>query len=757
MEKIYRLKDFPISEESLMLQETLFHNANGYLGVRGALEEGLPEDFNTMRGTYINGFYDVIQKPQSEGLCNLVEEKDTMLNIADFQSVDIFFDNEEFSMLDKKASEICRVLDMDAGVTERSLIYRTKNGKRIRLNFKRMASFVRKNIFTIEIKLTSLDDDCDVRICSYQNALVHNYSNPQDPRVGQNGSLLLCPSMNIEEDGATVLGCHTLVSGLSVCTAIKHDYPTRFKESISFDEKAFSYLSTYVGTLKRGIETRLVKYVAVCDSRREMYPDKVVLNYLSDSFGSIDKLYDEQKAYLKDFWDRSLLEIETDDDSGLAMIFNQYQLLQSVGSDGICGTASKGLSGEGYEGHYFWDTEIYILPFLSCTNPDLARKQLEYRFETLGFARENAKLLGHKSGALFPWRTISGRECSGFFPAGSAQYHINGDISYAVVQYYLMTGDINFLASKGAEILIETARLWLDIGNYDGDKFVINDVTGPDEYTCIVNNNYYTNACAKNNLLWAVNAVKILSRSDLWEGLKDKLGVKNEELDDFQRAADSMFLPYDDELRINPQDDSFLQKPLWDFDNTPRENYPLLLHYHPLYLYRHQVCKQADTVLAYFLFDGIESKETMLSSFEYYEKITTHDSSLSNCIFSIVAARLGLKDKAISYFGDSIRSDLVNGHGNTGDGIHTANMGGSFMTIVYGFAGMTVKESEISFAPIIPDNWRSYAFRIGYLGRKLKVSVDKRRVLIELLSGDELDIKLFSQNLRLVDKVEVNL
>ncbi len=756
MKKIYRLKDFPIDEKTLMLQETLFHNANGYLGVRGNLEEGLPQQLNTMRGTYLNGFYDVIPMKQSESLCNLVEEKDTMLNVADFQGIDLVLDGERVTMLDGRAGELCRTLDMDAGTTERSFVWNTEGGKRIKISFRRMASFVRKNIFTIECRICA-DADCELEIHSQQKALVRNYSNPADPRVGQNTRLLLCPTAHMLENGASVLECRTTVSGLRVCTAVRHELSQNMSGSISYDENEHSYTASWSGSLKKGEELRFVKYAAVCDSRREAEPVNAALAYLADSFGKLAELYAEQAEYLKSFWEHSLLRIETDDDSGLAMIFNQYQLLQSAGRDGISGTASKGLSGEGYEGHYFWDTGIYILPFLSCTNPELARYQLGYRYATLELARENARLLGHKSGVLFPWRTVSGRECSGFFPAGSAQYHINGDIAYAVVQYYLMTGDVDYLAAEGAEILIETARLWVDAGNYSKGKFVINDVTGPDEYTCIVNNNYYTNASAKYNLTWAVKAARLLSNCGRWEKLAARLGVSSEELEGFSKAADAMFLPYDETLGINPQDDSFLSKPLWDFENTPRENYPLLLHYHPLYLYRHQVCKQADTVLAYFLFDGIESRETMLASYEYYEKLTTHDSSLSNCVFSIVAARLGLKDKARSYFGDSIRSDLVNSHGNTGDGIHTANMGGSYMTIVYGFAGMRVTESGISFAPSIPDDWRSYSFRIGYMGRRLEISVDAEKATVELLSGEALDIKLFGRTVRLNDKTEAGI
>ena len=310
------------------------------------------------------------------------------------------------------------------------------------------------------------------------------------------------------------------------------------------------------------------------------------------------------------------------------------------------------------------------------------------------------------------------------------------------MKYYLATGDTEYLIKEGAEILIETARLWCDVGNWYDGKFMINDVTGPDEYTCIVNNNYYTNACAKYNLNWAVKAANILRKMDAFHALADKLALRDEELDEFQRAADAMYLPYNEKLGINPQDDSFLQKPIWDLKNTPKENFPLLLHYHPLVLYRHQVCKQADTVLAYYLFDGLEDRETVARSFAYYEPITTHDSSLSTCIFSIVASSLGEKEKAWNYFGSSVTLDLQNKHGNTGDGIHTANMGGSYMVIVNGFAGVRIQEDGLHMAPYLPAAWSGYRFQMQYRGSSLELSVHKTGYCISLLNDVPVTILL---------------
>ena len=430
----------------------------------------------------------------------------------------------------------------------------------------------------------------------------------------------------------------------------------------------------------------------------------------------------------------------------MAVRYNLYQLLQSAGKDEHSNIAAKGLSGEGYEGHYFWDTEMYMQPFFTLTNPEISANLIAYRYSILDAARENARIMGHRKGALYPWRTISGAECSGFFPAGSAQYHIDGDIAYAVTAYYLATGDLELMAEKGAEIIFETARLWMDAGNFHRGKFYINDVTGPDEYTCLVNNNYYTNAGAQYNLHWAVRFYELLEEAGKLAPVADKIGLKPEEIEEFRKTEESMYLPYDEETGINPQDDSFLQKEVWDIKGTPADKFPLLLHYHPLCLYRYQVCKQADTVLAHFIYEDAQDLETIRKSFAYYENVTTHDSSLSTCIFSIVASKLGLKEKAYDYFGDSAKLDLFNLHHNTKDGIHTANMGGNYMAVVYGFGGLRLKETGICFAPVLPGKWDSYTFKINYRGSHIQVFAGRDKTVFTLEKGEPRDCLLYTSD-----------
>jgi len=739
--RVYRIENFPITPAAIQVQETLFHNANGYLGVRGTLEEGVPAGTDTMRGTYINGFYDIVPMKQAEKLYGLVEDKESMLNAADAQTIRFTLEGERFSMAEGRVLEIERALDMDAGTTLRRVVWRSSGGREAEFRFVRMASFDWPSLFTIDCAVTPLNFSGKIEIESTHCALVRNYSSPDDPRLGE-GGCYLHPDGQVIDGDMSFLAARTGTSGLALCSGVAHDLSLPADARIAYDEARHEAAFRFSLRLEQGQTLRLTKYAVFCDSIRESDPLEASRREMARSRGRIDEVYRAQREYLARFWESAEVSISGNDGDDRSMQFNLYQLLQAAGRDGKCSIAAKGLSGEGYEGHYFWDTEMYMMPFFTLAMPNLARKLLGYRYAILDKARENARILGHKKGALYPWRTIAGRECGGYFPSGTAQYHIDGDIAYAVAAYYLATGDLDYLKAQGAEILLETARLWIDVGCWYKGNFRINDVTGPDEYTCIVNNNYYTNACAHYNLRWAVKAAEILKTEGAFDAWAARLNVAAGELEGFTKAADAMFLPYDEGVGINPQDDSFLQKPVWDLAATPAENHPLLMHYHPLHLYRYQVCKQADTVLAYCLFDGIESPEVMRRSFEYYEKITTHDSSLSNCIFSIAACRLGLKDKALSYFGDSLGLDLLNTHHNTKDGVHTANMGGCYMAVVQGFAGLRIGEDGPSLDPFLPEKWTGYRFRFQYRGSRLQFAMDKAGASVTLLEGSAVRLRL---------------
>ena len=352
------------------------------------------------------------------------------------------------------------------------------------------------------------------------------------------------------------------------------------------------------------------------------------------------------------------------------------------------------MTGEGYEGHYFGDTEIYMEPLFLYTKPEIAEQLLLYRYHTLPQARERARTLHHR-GALFPWRTINGHEASAYFPAGTAQYHINADIAYAIKKYVSVTGDDGFLRDYGAEIIFETARFWADLADYiPGKGYCLNEATGPDEYTACVNNNSYTNYMAIEHLEYAVEASESLKTNNPREYtiLAEKIGIAEKEIEKWREIAAEIYLPESREDGVIPQDDTFLEKALWDFDGTPQENYPLLLHYHPL---------------------------------------TTGDSSLSFCIQSIMAAEIGCIKKAHDYFIKSARIDLDDINKNVKDGIHAAAMGGTWLTLVYGFAGLRDNGDCLAFDPKLPPEWELLSFSLQYKRRVLKITIYPEKTYID--------------------------
>lgn len=753
MNDVYMIDNLSLDQESLLLNETIFHNANGYIGIRSNFEEGYGRGIDTIRGSYINGIYDFAKMSQAEKLCGLAEEKQTMLNVADTQGIQLDIDGERFSMFEGRILDSSRFLHMGEGYTARQIRWQSPAGHQVEILLRRMTSFVELPLFTIEYVVRALNFCGRLRFVSTHIGDVQNYCNPDDPRVaGERFQYLIPVSAGMEGD-VSVAVTDTSSSGLTVCTAVKHRLSVE-AEGVS-EIVGHGSRTIFEVDIEQGQSVTLEKYTVFTDSIRFSDCRRAALEEMEKVWSRpLEVHYAEQKAYMNDFWSRSMLEIKGDDDLSIALKYNMYQLLQSAGKDEYCNIAAKGLSGEGYEGHYFWDTEMYMQPFFTLTNPEISRNLIAYRYSILDAARENARILGHKKGALYPWRTIMGKECSGYFPSGTAQYHIDGDIAYSAVAYYLATKDLDFMTEKGAEIVFETARLWMDTGHFYKGQFRIHDVTGPDEYTCMVNNNYFTNASAQYNLHWAVRFYELLSEMGKTEPM-ERIGLTAEEVAEFRHAEECMYLPYDEELGINPQDDSFLQKPVWDFENTPKENYPLLLHYHPLHLYRFQVCKQADTVLAHFIYEDAQSIETIRKSFDYYEKITTHDSSLSTCIYSIVAAKLGDVDKAYDYFGDSAKLDLFNLHHNTRDGIHTANMGGNYMAVVYGFGGLRLKESGIWFAPQLPKQWESYRFQVLYEGSRILVETDREKTVFTLNSGEAKNIYVYGKKYTLESQITI--
>ncbi|GKU27526.1 glycoside hydrolase family 65 protein [Clostridium folliculivorans] len=730
MENEWIISDNSLEEKDLLKNESLFNVSNGYLGVRGNFEEKYPENYKTIRGTYINAFYEDAPIQYGEKAYAFPETMQKIVNVTDSQDIDIIINNEKFSVFQGTIKAFNRYVDIKKGCYIREIQWVSPLGKELKIKITRMASLKYLELFVINYEIEKVNFDEDIIIESSINGNVANFTDENDPRVGSDHAKILSVKSITAEKEVMQIVSETANSKNIVAVTTRHRCDAYNELSVKNTEKS-AVAIVRIATGSKIIN--FTKYNVYTDSRRHENVESFGFE-IAEKLSSIpfEKLRETQEEYLNKFWSLADINIVGDEKLHQGLKYNLYQLLQAVGKEEKSNITAKGLSGEGYEGHYFWDTEIYILPFFTLCYPELAKGLLRYRYNILDGARERAIEMGHKKGAAYPWRTIIGKECSSYFPAGTAQYHINGDIAYSYVQYYLATGDFDFVKEFGAEVIFETARIWLEIGHFDKDLFKIDAVTGPDEYTAIVNNNYYTNVMAKYNLKWAVKFYNELKGKDekILESLSNKIGITEEEVKNFENAYINMYLPYNEELKINAQDDTFLSKAVWDFENTPKENYPLLLNYHPLTIYRYQVLKQADTVLAHFLVEDEADFSTIKNSYDYYEKLTTHDSSLSCAAYSIMASKVGYPSLAYKYFIETARLDLDDTHGNTKDGIHTANMGGTWMSIVYGFAGLRIKEDYISLSPKLPDIWNELSFGFSYKGNHIKVYMKKDKTVI---------------------------
>lgn len=740
------LRETAFDPATNFLHETLFALGNGYIGLRGCHEEGYSGPAGTsLDGTYLNGFYESEAIAYPEAAFGFAKTNQFMLNVPNAKGITLYVGEERFDLMEGTLDSYERKLDFRTGVLERSVEWTSPSGRRLSLVSRRVVSFTHKHLFAIDYAITPLNFSGRLLLVSQIDGAVSNQEAGDDPRVGSAVSGPALHLQSVEQGGSfSSISQRTHNSGFTLVSAIDNLVfcggavaPSPFQDGQRIGQE-------FVVEADAGQTVRLTKYGVYYSSRD--YPAEhlsaLARQALAEAKAAgFEALCDAQRHYLANFWQQADVEIAGDDALQQGMRFNQFHLLQSVGRDGKTNIAAKGVTGEGYEGHYFWDTEIYIFPFFLYSKPEIAKKLLEYRYAGLEKARERARQLSHAKGALYPWRTIAGDECSAYFPAGTAQYHINADIAYSIKLYYEATGDLDYMAQAGAEIVLETARIWLGIGGYDrAGRFCINEVTGPDEYTALVNNNYYTNAMAQMHLRFAAEIVDALRtrRPADFARIAKVTGFADCEPGEWLRAAGRMALPYDAALGIHEQDDSFLSKKTWDFAGTPRENYPLLLNYHPLVIYRHQVCKQADVVLALLLLSEQFTLDDKKRDFDYYEAVTTHDSSLSSCIFSIIASEVGYADKAYDYFMETARLDLDDTHGNTHYGVHTAAMAGTWMGVAYGFAGMRVTDGALRFAPTLPAQWRHYKFKIHIRGALLQVRVDASSVEYSLLEGDAL-------------------
>jgi alpha,alpha-trehalose phosphorylase len=729
----WAVRETELDLEVLAQTESLFALSNGHIGLRGNLDEGEP---NGLPGTYLNSFYDVTALPSAEPAYGVPQAGQRLMNVTNGKIIRLLVDDEPFDVRYGQLLGHERVLDLRAGVLRRAVDWRSPAGARVQVSSTRLVSLVQRAIAAISYEVTPVEAPLWVVL---QSELIANEMVPEtpgDPRSGRRPGAPLESAFHGTEGLRALLSHATGTSDLMMSTGM--DHVLEGPEETESTSEAREDLARVMFTTKLdpGERIRIVKFLGYgWSSRRSQLAiaDQVRGALLEARHAGWDQLLAFQREYLDDFWDRADVEIEGDEELQCAVRVSMFHCLQAAARAEQRAIAAKGLTGTGYDGHTFWDTESFVLQMLTYTAPEAARDALRWRHATIEPARERARELG-LAGAAFPWRTIRGQECSGYWPASVVAFHINADIADAVLRYQAATQDADFDRDISAEVLIETARLWRSVGHRNPDaRFAIDGVTGPDEYSAIADNNLYTNLMAQQNLRAAADVAERQPER------ASALGVDADEIDAWRKDAEEIVVPYDSELEVSSQAERFTRHERWDFAATKPEDYPLFLHYPYFDLYRKQIVKQADLVLAMHLRGDAFSDELKARNFAYYEPLTVRDSSLSACTQAVLAAETGHLDLAFDYFGEAALIDIDDLEHNTRDGLHLAALAGAWIVAVAGFGGMRDHGGELSFKPRLPPALAGLSFGLGFQGRQLRVQLAAEHATYSL-TGEDLEI-----------------
>lgn len=701
--------------------ESVFTLGNGYLGTRGVFEELYRQ---RTPGTFVAGLFDKAHH-------NEVTE---LPNIPDWIEVSILLDGEELDLTQGKVVAYQRVLNLKEGVLTRTVTWESPKGKRTALKFSRFASLANVHLLGLSIEVTPENWDGSIEFRSALNGQVTNsgtqhFTSLEHSTYAERGIYLF--QETVQSKHQVALAANHVVHGELTDESFKNAH------------RRITYNAVMAG--KQGEVARLDKLATIYTTRdRDLPPATNVLHHtLAESTRearrSLEEHLAEHKAVWAERWEMADVELGAQDDfDQLAVRFSIFHLIQMTAwNDPTVSVAAKGLSGEGYKGHVFWDTEIFIMPFFLYTFPNVARSLLSYRYHTLPGALKNARENGY-SGAQFAWESAdTGEETTpevgGIDPVtrkpipilcGKQEHHISVDVPYGIWNYYRATGDREFLLNEGAEILLLTARFWASRVTYNAaeDCFEIEEVIGPDEYKEGIDNNYYTNALVQWHLRKTAKLVEML-KEDSKEDLLTRLGVTEGELADWQEIADKIKLPREGALLH--QFEGFMD--LKELDVLKYRDTPGLLQRHHGWeeINQSQVIKQADVVMLLYLLRDHFTKEEKRVNWDFYEPKTMHDSSLSAAIHSIVANDVDLAEEAYAYFKKASRIDLADNMGNTNAGLHSASMGGLWQAVVHGFGGVRVKDGELVVEPKLPQAWDSLSFKVSFQGRRFHVSINR--------------------------------
>ncbi|MDP9435465.1 MAG: family 65 glycosyl hydrolase [Actinomycetota bacterium] len=741
----WTLRETSLDLDLLSRTESLFALANGHVGVRGTLDEGEP---HALPGTYLNSVHELRPLPYAETGFGYPESGQTVINVTNGKLVRLLVDDEPFDVRYGTLRRHERTLDFRSGLLERELEWESPAGQAVRVRSRRLVSFTQRAVLAVCYEVQALGDEARIVL---QSELVANEQLPEpdedDPRVA--AALvdpLVAEDMHLTDTGGQLVH-RVRHSGIRVSAAMDHRVEAPGEVDRRTDSAADWARFTATTLLQPGQTAVLFKTVAYGWSGRRSLPavrDQVAAALTSATARGWEGLVQDQRNFLDEFWSGADVEVDGDPELQQAVRFGLFHVLQAGARAERRPLSAKGLTGPGYDGHCFWDTETFVLSVLTRTAPAAARDALLWRHATLPLAVARAQTLGLR-GSAFPWRTITGEECSGYWPAGTAAFHVTADIADAVVRYLGATGDEDFARGPGLELLVQSARLWRSLGHHDlAGRFRIDGVTGPDEYSALADNNVYTNLMAARNLR---SAAELCARHP---DQAHALQVDAEEMASWRDAASTMLVPYDETLGVHPQSQGFTEHQVWDFEATPPERYPLLLHYPYVQLYRKQVVKQADLVLALHLCGSAFTDEEKRRDVEYYERLTVRDSSLSASTQAVMNAEVGHLDLAFDYAVEAALMDLRDLNTNTRDGLHLASLAGGWIALVAGFGGLRDDDGTLRFRPRLPATLDRLAFAVLHHGQRLRVEVTHERVCYRLEDGPPLTITTDTEPVELV-------
>ena len=731
-----------IDWKKMKKRESIWTPGNGYMGIRASFEEGYT---GSARNTLINGLFDCPKEEVAE-----------LAVLPDATNCEISFNGETFNMICGIVENFRTSLNMRTGEFTRTLDWTSPKGKKFSIVFSRMVSDARKHVMAQRVWITPLSEDVEVCLVTgidgkIINTGVQHFGNPEKRAY---------------KDGIKGMYLTTLQSQVDVAIHYTLKFNKECTERITIDRRSvYSEVRTTVGKNDTFTMEKLVSYATERDFEYAdfEYSDEVLRNdgkaYLNEVIElGYDGLLKESARSWSQFWQESLVDVNANDAliDG-AIIFAQYHLhIMASRDDNRLGIGAKALSGEGYMGHSYWDTEIFILPYYLCTEPQVARRLLEYRYQLLPVAKNKAAKFGFQ-GAMYPWESTwitDGEGCIEYgdmdlltgekrrFTMGETEIHVTAGVAFAAWQYYCMTGDEEFMEKYGNELIIRTAIFWADRAEKRNGRYEILGVIGADEYKEDVDNNTYTNYMAHKNLVLAKNILDS-NPERLLRKLEKEYNMKDVKME-ISEVAENLYLPVAEEDGIIPQFDGC--KSLKEKDITYYKNldsvFDIFKDYGFAEILQMQVFKQADIVMLFYLMSDVFDEETVRKNFAYYEERTLHDSSLSMCIHALVAVRLGMKDMAEKLFYDCCCVDFGENTNNSDAGIHSASIGGIWLATVMGYGGLRITDNSLQLKPVLPDGWENYSFPVWYRGSKLKVLVDKNGCCVERVLGDAVTIVL---------------